>query len=267
MCGITGLASSATPGASTGQQVKHHLEGRPDPRFYKDPGTLLEVLSSHEQPVNLILSKWDCLTGFDLGQVAEGLLKIDIFEKFVESRRRHDGCRLIPVSAIGYEFAPEDGTGAMRKVPDATPHPIRVEVPIACSLPDALRAASEAEQPSDGTMKLGDWLENLKFTFGIPGIPGISFEVRHPVRPRPSASPHTPEAAKKLMRFFLERDIALEHDFPESNLVGFLDELKRRPAPVPVLAAQPELGPMPAAAPATQREGRRWFEIGPRRKG
>jgi hypothetical protein len=99
-----------------GLQVKRYLENHPLPGFENDLGMLLALLSDHQKPVNLILTKWNILEDhYTFRHVVERLFQINQFAKFVRAQRVPGICRLIPVSSVGPEFVREDGN-AMRKV-------------------------------------------------------------------------------------------------------------------------------------------------------
>jgi hypothetical protein len=203
-----------------GLQVKRYLENRPLPRFYDDLGTLLSLLSNHHQPVNLILTKWDILEDhYTFRQVAERLLQIGMFANFVRSQRVLGTCRLIPVSSVGPGFVREDGN-TMRKIPGKVINPFRVEVPIACALPDAL-TAQQRKPATAGPSKLLTWAKAMKLNLGLLEIDFSSFgsqAATAPANPAQSA----PVAIGQLIRFCANSVGRLEREFPESDLVAFM---------------------------------------------
>jgi hypothetical protein len=203
-----------------GLQIKRFLENRPLPRFYDDLGTLLSLLSNHQKPVNLILTKWDILEDhYTFRQVAERLLQIGMFANFVRSQRVLGTCRLIPVSSVGPGFVREDGN-TMRKIPGKVINPFRVEIPIACALPDAL-TAQQRKPATSGPSKLSTWAKAMKLNLGVLQIDFSSFgsqAVTAPANPAQSA----PVAIGQLIRFCVGRVGQLERDFPESDLVAFM---------------------------------------------
>ncbi len=106
------------------------------------PNTL-QLMYSCQAPIHFVISKWDLLEGkYSLGQIRDRLLeKVPEFRNLVACRNQAGlPVRLIPVSAVGLGFAALQSDGTMQKVPGATPHPLRVEVPLACVLPDGLAA-------------------------------------------------------------------------------------------------------------------------------
>jgi hypothetical protein len=203
-----------------GLHVKRFMEGRPPSRFYDDLGTLLSLLSNHQKPVNLILTKWDLLEDhYTFRQVAERLLQIGTFANFVRSQRVLGTCRLIPVSSVGSGFVREDGN-MMRKIPGKVINPFRVETPIACALPDAL-TAQQRKPATAGPSKLLTWAKAMKLNLGLLQIDFSSFGSQTVTA---SASPvhSAPVAIGQLIRFCVVKVGQLERDFPESDLVAFM---------------------------------------------
>jgi hypothetical protein len=204
--------------ALDGFQVKRFLENRPLPGFQNDLGTLLSLLSNHHKPVNLILTKWDILEDYyTFRQVVERLLQINTFANFVGSQRVLGTCRLIPVSSVGSGFVREVGD-SMRKVPGKVINPVRVEVPIACALPDAL--VTQRRRPdSPGRARLLTWAKAMKLNLGLIQIDLSSFGAASATI---TPGPNTPAAVSQLVRYCSGKLDRLEAEFPESDLVRFL---------------------------------------------
>jgi hypothetical protein len=206
-----------------GLQVKRYLENRPLPGFHNDLGTLLALLSDHQKPVNLILTKWDILEDqYTFRQVVERLFQINQFTKFVRAQRVPGICRLIPVSSVGSGFAREDGN-AMRKVAGKLINPERVEVPVACALPDAITAIRQTKPGSTKAAKLMRWATVMKLNMGPLTIDLGS------LGPKPasylSAALNTPAATGEFIRYCQDRMGQLDRDFPQSDLVRFMNQL------------------------------------------
>ncbi len=203
--------------ALDGLQVKRFMENRPLPRFYDDLGTLLALLSNHQKVANLILTKWDILEdSYTFRQVAERLFQINQFAGFVRAQQAIGVCRLIPVSSVGPGFAREDGN-AMRKVPGKVINPVRVDVPIASVLPDAL---TTARQGKPGRSKILAWARAMKLNLGMLEIDLSS--LGQPASVNLTPAPSTPATIGQLIRYCEGRLGQLERDFPESNLVKFM---------------------------------------------
>jgi hypothetical protein len=227
--------------ALDGFQVKRFMEGRPPPRFHQDLGTLLALLSNHRKAVSLVLTKWDILEDqYTFRQVVERLLQIGQFAKFVKSQQAFGSCRLIPVSSVGPGFVVEDGD-RMRKIPGKQINPVRVELPIACALPDALTVAKR-QQPSTGTaagpqqpsvfatgqQKLGS-AQAMLLTWAQTAKVGLASQMTaidmSRLGPLPSYLTYangTPAAVAQLVTFCRNRVTKLDTEFPESDLVRYM---------------------------------------------
>jgi hypothetical protein len=108
----------------------------------EDLARILRRMHGCKVPIHFVISKWDLLENkFSLKQVRDRLLTIPEFEQVVRSRNSVDSpVRLIPVSSVGAGFATLEPDGSMKKTAGAVPRPFQVEVPVACVLPDALKA-------------------------------------------------------------------------------------------------------------------------------
>lgn len=242
-------------GMLDGQQVKRFLKDGLDPEFHDELVAILDKLADHEQPVNLILSKWDLLHGFDFSYVVDQLFEIEEFEKFVESRRGHGDCRLIPVSSLGYTFAQEDDYGVIVKTPDDMPSPHLVEVPMARVLLDAAMAAENGGPDSVKVRKIRKWIADVSLSIPI-GILKLNV-----YRNRQDTQPEKPRKlvfGAKFYVFCAERAQALKHTFPASDLVSFLDARRSRPRPALEPESAAALAPVPVPAAANGRRG--WFK-------
>jgi hypothetical protein len=218
-------ASDVLMAALDGLQVKRYMENRPLPNFYDDLGTLLALLSNHPKPVNLVLTKWDILQDhYTLQQVIEQLLEISQFAKFVRSQRMLGTCRLIPVSSVGKGFVVEKGD-EMRKVPGQRISPVRVELPIACALPDALAAAEQQKAGSPRSVLLA-WAQAVKVGIG-PIMIGMDPYRDDRAQSFLSYTQGTPAAVAKLITYCGSKMTELNRQFPES----FLSRSNYRPGP------------------------------------
>lgn len=170
------------------------------------------------KPVNLILTKWDILEDhYTFRQVVERLLQINTFANFVGSQRVLGTCRLIPVSSVGLGFVREDGD-SMRKIPGKVINPVRVEVPVACALPDAL--VTQRRRPdSAGRARLLTWAKAMKLNLGIIQVDLSSFGAASATI---TPAQNTPAAVSQLVRYCTGKLDRLEDEFPESDLVRFL---------------------------------------------
>jgi hypothetical protein len=106
---------------------------------------ILPEMENNENPAHFIITKWDVLESkFTLQQVRDWLLQnIPRLRQFIDSKKsKGTPIRFIPVSSVGVNFADpkiEDGVMSMVKKPGAIPHPLNVEMPLACVIPDKLK--------------------------------------------------------------------------------------------------------------------------------
>lgn len=133
-------------GLLDGQKIYSLLKGEQDKAVYDflktDLPSILKCMFGCRVPIHFVVTKWDLVEKeFSLQQVNEELLKIPEFEQLIRARNQAGSpVRLIPVSSVGSGFAVAQPDGSMKKISGAVPHPFQVEVPIACVLPDGLRA-------------------------------------------------------------------------------------------------------------------------------
>lgn len=107
-----------------------------------DLPSVLKRMHTCKVPIHFVISKWDLLdqNKFSLSQVHERLLTIPEFRQLLETRSNaRSPIRLIPVSAVGLDFATLQPDGSMKKNPGVKPMPFLVEVPLSCVIPDRLQ--------------------------------------------------------------------------------------------------------------------------------
>jgi hypothetical protein len=148
------------------------------------------------------------------------LFQINQFAGFVRAQQALGVCRLIPVSSVGPGFVREDGN-AMRKVSGKIINPVRVDVPIACALPDALTTARQRKANASGQSRLLMWASTMKLNLGMLQV-DLSSLRQPPASPYLSPTLNTPAAIGQLVRYCDGRLGQFERDFPESNLVKFM---------------------------------------------
>jgi len=122
--------------------IKNNNEQAVDIFLKKDLPSILKWIENCRVPIHFVISKWDLIQDeFSLKQVRDRLLTIPDFEQFIQTRNQAGSpLRLIPVSSVGSGFATLQPDGSMKKNPGAVPQPFKVEVPVACVLPDGLKA-------------------------------------------------------------------------------------------------------------------------------
>lgn len=103
---------------------------------------LLSMMQKSGKPIHFVISKWDILENkYTLEQIRSCLLQIEAFNNLVSSyNKAGKQVRLIPVSAVGKDFATLKPDGSMTKNLSVLPKPFQVEIPLACVLPDIIQA-------------------------------------------------------------------------------------------------------------------------------
>jgi hypothetical protein len=109
-----------------------------------DLRNMIDVMQGSRKPVHFLISKWDTVEQiYTLEQIRDRLFEIDEFKNLVKLRNQAESpVRLIPVSAVGKGFAITQPDGSMKKTGEL-PKPFQVEVPLACILPDMIKAMIE----------------------------------------------------------------------------------------------------------------------------
>ena len=138
--------SSTVLGLLDGQKIYSLMKGDSniavDSFIKKDLPGIFKWMYKCRVPIHFVISKWDLIEDeFSLRQVRERLLKIPEFEELIRIRNQANSpVRLIPVSSIGSGFVSPQTDGSMKKISGAVPRPFQVEAPLACVLPDGLKA-------------------------------------------------------------------------------------------------------------------------------
>jgi hypothetical protein len=141
-----------------GWRVRQLLRDEPDGQDYFDRRLwpLLGLAYSALCPVQLIVTKWDLVrSGGDpaddddlLRRVGRRLTAHGTIKQLVHVHcQRHEEVRLIPVSAVGPEFA-ELRDGRVIKRSDGMLDPIHVDVPLCAVIPDVLKRVEQSLDPS-----------------------------------------------------------------------------------------------------------------------
>ncbi|MFN6485908.1 MULTISPECIES: hypothetical protein [unclassified Nostoc] len=182
-------------GLLDGQKIYAWLNGSDQLRanvfLSTDLPNILKRMQKLTVPVHFVITKWDVLNQkFTLSQIREKLLTIPAFAQLIKSRGEADSIvRIIPVSAIGLEFATLQPDGSMRKNPGKIPFPFLLEAPISCVLPDRLQQLHNQKQAQekqleqqiqkidDGNILLGALVGGLDFLgIGLDGL-GLLLEI------------------------------------------------------------------------------------------
>jgi hypothetical protein len=145
-------------GIIDGQRMLRHVRGDPESQLYLESSIIpmIGVMRKAKCPVHFILTKWDLFD--DSTAAADGpmdendrlmlvrarLLQQAPIRNLVEQRRREKRVvRLIPVSAIGRQFATMDADGHMVKRRNGRLAPLNVEIPLCAVLPDLFAQIEE----------------------------------------------------------------------------------------------------------------------------
>jgi hypothetical protein len=150
-------------GIIDGQRVLRYLRGSQEGRLYVETSIvpMIGVMRKAKCPVHFILTKWDLFDGIGesdgeldenerLSVVRNALMAQPQIRNLVEQRRRDKRVvRLVPVTAIGRQFAAMDEAGHMVKRVDGRLRPINVEVPLCAVLPDLFGQVQDQLDQSD----------------------------------------------------------------------------------------------------------------------
>lgn len=104
---------------------------------------MVHCLLSARAPVVFVITKWDLLDGLHpdentrLRMVRDVLMAVDGFRDLVAEHSARRVVRLVPVTAVGHDFAVLDG-GLVRKKPHGRFQPANVEVALSAVVPDIL---------------------------------------------------------------------------------------------------------------------------------
>lgn len=143
-------AAHALFGIIDGQRMLDHIQGKRSGHVYVQTSIIpmIGVMRGAKCPVHFILTKWDLFDGLTknnepadenerLEMVRDELMAQPAIRNLVDQRRRDKRVvRLIPVSAIGRQFATLDVEGHMVKRHDGRLRPVNVELPLCAVLPD-----------------------------------------------------------------------------------------------------------------------------------
>jgi hypothetical protein len=144
-----------------GRRVRRLLDGEDegqDAYFAREIRPLVGLARRASCPVQVIVTKWDHVRSRDgapadededVGMVGRKLMAYGHIKLLVGAHDQHQRqVRLIPVSAVGSQFAELGDEDQMVKRADGTVKPINVDVPLCAVLPDVLKHAERALQRS-----------------------------------------------------------------------------------------------------------------------
>jgi hypothetical protein len=137
-------------GIIDGYRVWQLLQGIPagETHFRNTLRPLFGFMARASCPIQFVLTKWDLVRDFGepqdaddqsrLDRVIEALMNFEHFSSLVNEHSSRQVVRLIPVSAVGHDFARiVDGTVSKRE--GATVRPYNIEAPFSAVLPDLFK--------------------------------------------------------------------------------------------------------------------------------
>lgn len=128
-----------------------------DGYFGNEMGPLLGLAREARCPVQLVITKWDLLCSSIatseeqdelLRRIRRRLMRYGPIRQLVDAHcYRDDDVRLIPLSAVGSEFAERRADGTVGKRPDGKLDPINVDVPMCMVISDVLKRMERSLDP------------------------------------------------------------------------------------------------------------------------
>jgi len=194
-------SAHALLGLIDGFRIRQALDGHAEGlmRLQQSLTAMISLMVLASCPVSFVITKWDLLRDLDveddarLQRVRKFLMSNQGFRDLVEAHGSHRVVRLIPVSAVGPDFAEVDEQGLVAKLPDGELRPSNVDVPLAAVVPDVfeqversmdralLRAALEQASrqsrrgPAAALTELGGYLATAAGKLLAPLGPHASF--------------------------------------------------------------------------------------------
>jgi hypothetical protein len=137
-------SAHALIGIIDGYRIRQALDGISEGhmRLQQSLTAMISLMMLAPSPVTFVITKWDLLQDIDvdedarLRRVRKFLTANQGFHDLVQAHSAHRVVRLIPVSAVGPEFAEIDERGGVAKLPDGQLHPTNVDVPLSAVVPD-----------------------------------------------------------------------------------------------------------------------------------
>jgi hypothetical protein len=137
-------SADALFGIIDGAHLRQWVNGDPRGRnrLQHSLTTMVELMISQPRPVTFVITKWDLLSDLDadedgrLRMVRKVLMNNADFRELVKVHSAHRIVRLIPVSAVGPDFAGIDDEGRIAKLAGGEVHPTNVDAPLSAVVPD-----------------------------------------------------------------------------------------------------------------------------------
>jgi hypothetical protein len=145
-------SADALVGIIDGFRIRQYLDRKADGNKHLQQlmTAMINPMIQASSPITFIITKWDLLTDLHpdenkrLNIVRNILMNNEGFRELVNVHSAHRVVRLVPVSAVGPEFATIDGSGAIVKRPEGQVHPTHVDVPLSAVVPDIFEQVENA---------------------------------------------------------------------------------------------------------------------------
>jgi hypothetical protein len=137
-------SAHALIGIIDGYRLRQLLDGRAEgqARLQQSLTSMINLMLLTPKPVTFVITKWDLLRDIEvdedarLRRVRKLLMFNQGFHDLVREHNTRRVVRLVPVSALGPDFAELDDAGMVAKRPDGEVHPTNVDVPLSAVVPD-----------------------------------------------------------------------------------------------------------------------------------
>jgi hypothetical protein len=144
--------ADALLGIIDGYRVRQCLDGHPEGRMrlQQTLTAMISLMMLAASPITFVLTKWDLLGDIDADEdgrlqiVRKLLMSNPGFRDLVEAHSAHRVVRLVPVSAVGPEFAEIDAHGQVTKLRDGHMYPTNVDAPLCAVVPDVFEQVERA---------------------------------------------------------------------------------------------------------------------------
>jgi len=137
-------SAHALIGIIDGYRIRQCLDSQHEGqmRLQQSLTAMINLMMLVSCPITFVITKWDILRDIDvdeesrLRRVRKYLMSNNGFRDLVQAHSPHRIVRLIPVSAVGPDFAELDADGRIAKLPDGEMHPTNVDAPLSAVVPD-----------------------------------------------------------------------------------------------------------------------------------
>ncbi|HEX6683601.1 MAG TPA: hypothetical protein VF062_12440 [Candidatus Limnocylindrales bacterium] len=145
-------SAHALIGIIDGYRVRQCLDGHHEGqmRLQQSLTAMINLMMLVSCPITFVITKWDILRDIDvdeesrLSRVRKYLMSNNGFRDLVQAHSPHRVVRLIPVSAVGPDFAELADDGRIAKLPDGEMHPTNVDTPLSAVVPDVFEQIERA---------------------------------------------------------------------------------------------------------------------------